>query len=209
MTKRTAAIAELSTPEKPSSSTRRNVQTPPPSSPFQQLRPGTTEPLVETLPATGAEFNLDEDVFSHPKYVSNIPGPFRWETLLSASQKSLCNNERKTINMLIAGKVNDAKCGLYGDFSDRYHTSLVKGGIRNYSFRLSAMEGRIDKFVQMTEKLGEMSHSVAENFEQRAGTDQLVVKNSSQIELKRKIAQKAPNSVVGFVPDDNESRIVN
>jgi hypothetical protein len=97
------------------------------------------------------------------------------------------------------GKISEARVGVYGDFNEIYHRSLLEPGIRNLIWKLGPPNGFSDQFHKQSEALEKIENLLDAHME----PSQRAAKFTAQIELKRKIAKKI-DSTTAIIPPDEE-----
>jgi hypothetical protein len=121
---------------------------------------------------------------NHPNWIGNVVN-YSWKPRTSAFH-DLINSQGKLITVMLFGKVVGSRVGIYGDFNELYHQSLLSPGIRNLTWKISAPSGYVDAFYTQFLSLQKIESALDQELE----PSQRSAKSANEIELKRKIAKK-------------------
>jgi hypothetical protein len=173
------------------------VTTPPPkrnTKPSAVPTPGDEsteqEPIMTPLPV----FEISK-LENHPNWIGKVEG-YIWKSRTSAFH-DLVNSQGKVLTVLFFGRITGSRVGLYGDFNDIYHQSLLSPGIRNLTWKIGPPNGYADAFLRQYTSLRLIEDPLDKDME----PSQRAARTANDIEMKRKIAKKV-DSTTPMAPVD-------
>jgi hypothetical protein len=184
--KRSSDDSNLNTPQKRTHRKMQPFPTPP------------NDALVNQTEQSIGVFKID-GLEKHPNWVGNVTD-YAWKPRTSAFL-DLMNSQGKLLTVVLFGKVLSARVGIYGDYNEIYHQSLLSPGIRNLVWKLGPPAGYADQFFTQFSAIQKIENALDKDME----SSQRSAKAASDLELKRKLLKKVDNGSP-VTPVDTDGR---